>query len=186
MPDGKRRSLRRSGPVGALVFVCVACVVPISHAASSPAPDPPPLAVAPDPQPAKPEVVSPREPREAPVVVRQPVVQSEASPQVATAAPAPGVQKPNVVQRRRPVKKQPAAKKPVQEQGVATPAWVVTPSHTAPREAWPVQRAGVAVPEAEVLQRRRFALAGVVLALVAVGGGVLLGVGGRTLKEATQ
>ena len=33
-----------------------------------------------------------------------------------------------------------------------------------------------------MLERRRFALAGAVLALVAIGGGVLLGVGGRTLK----
>ncbi len=54
-----------------------------------------------------------------------------------------------------------------------------------PRDAWallPAPRVA-AVSEVEVLSRRRFALAGVALALVAVSGGVLLGVGGRTLRE---
>jgi hypothetical protein len=44
----------------------------------------------------------------------------------------------------------------------------------------------VVAVEAEPLERRRFALAGIALALVAVGGGVVLGIGGRTLREATS
>ena len=188
MPDGKRRSLlRRSGPVGALGFVCLACLVPISYAAGSPAPDPPPLAVEPDPQPSKPVVVAPRRPREEPVVVRTPIVQSSVPAPVATMAPAPVVEQPVAKQPVRRATPKPAKKKrpAVQEaEPAASPAPVVLP---ALREPWPpLPRATTAAPAAEVLERRRYALAGVVLALVAVGGGVLLGVGGRTLKEATS
>ena len=67
----------------------------------------------------------------------------------------------------------------------SSPALVVTTRHPVPRDLWPASRAA-AVPAVDVLQRRRFALAGVALALVAVGGGVILGVGGRTLREATS
>ena len=118
-------------------------------------------------------------------MARAPVVQSVASAPVVTAAPSPVVQKPKpaVVKKQRPARKQPVAKKP---EPLASPSWVVSPSHTAPREAWPVPRAAVAAAEVDALQRGRFALAGAVLALVAVGGGVLVGVGGRTLKAAPQ
>ena len=82
------------------------------------------------------------------------------------------------MKKQRPARKQPVAKKPEPVGSL----WVVTPWHTAPREAWLTPRATIAVPD-DPLQRGRFALAGIVLALVAVGGGVLVGVGGQTLKE---
>ena len=189
MPEWNSRSLRRFGPVGALGIAGVACLAglaPVASAADAPAPDPPPLAVAPDPVPAKqPTVkqpVTPARPRETPVVTRAPVVAQSVTPApVATETPARPVQKstPAVVRRERPARKQPVAKK---SKPVASPSWVLSPWHTASREAWLTPRATIAVP-ADPLQRGRFALAGVVLALVAVGGGVLVGVGGRTLKE---
>ena len=109
------------------------------------------------------------------------MVQTVTPAPVATEAPARPVQKstPAVVRRERPARKQPVAKK---SEPVASPSWVLSPWHTAPREAWLTPRATIAVP-ADPLERGRFALAGLALALVAVGGGVLLGVGGRTLKE---
>jgi hypothetical protein len=188
MPEGKSRSLlRRSGPVGALGFVCLACLVPVSSAASSPAPDPPPLAVTPDPEPAQPVVVAPRRLREAPAVVQAPAVQS--SPPAATSNPPALADEPAVAKnpaRRvapRPVKKRPAAKKAAP---VTRPAKVVTSAGSTARDVWQAPRAAVSVPQVEVLQRRRFALAGVALALVALSGGVLLGVGRQSLLAAVE
>ena len=180
MPAEQRRSLRRSGSIGAFGLVCLACLVPVSSAADAPTPDAPPLAVAPDPQPSQPVVVAPRRPRRAPVVARGP-----AAPSI---VPAPAAKKlaPAVV--RRPVVKERAtraAKKPVQASSPGRSAPPVPSSVR--RDVWQLPRGAfvVAAAQAEPLERRRFALAGVALALVAVGGGVILGVGGRTLKEAT-
>ena len=186
MPDGKRRSLlRRSVLLGTFGLACLIALVPISSAAGAPTPDPPPLGVEPDAQPAKQVVVAPRRPREEPVVTRAPVVQSAAPAPVVTTAPAPvAVEQPIVkkpVRRAAPKparKKRPVAQKP---RPVASPASVALP---APREPWPpLARTATPILAAEALERRRYALAGLVLALVAVGGGVLVGVGGRTLKE---
>lgn len=178
MPAGKRRSLRRSGSIVALGFACLVGLVPVSFGASSPAPDPPPVVVAPDPQPEVPVVETPRRPREAPVVVQAPAARSVPSARVATTAPAPVVKKPARSAAPPPVTKRPAVRKP---------APASSPSHFVPRDIWALQDVRsaprAAGPTAEVLERRRLALAGVVLALVAVGGGVLLGVGGRTLRE---
>ena len=189
MPDRKTRSLlRRSRLLGTLGFVCLACLAPVASAVGAPSPDPPPLAVEPDPQPSQPVVAAPRRPREAPVVVRTPVVQSVAPAAAATTPPAPVVEQP-VTKRpaRRATKPKPAKqKRPAlrKSEPAAKPASIVLP---ALREPWP-PLAGLATrtPAADVLERRRYALAGVVLALVALGGGVLLGVGGRTLKEVTS
>jgi hypothetical protein len=169
--------------------VCLACFVPGAYAATMPAPDPPPLAVAPDPQPSKPVAVAPRRPRETPVVVRAPVVQSVAPAPVVTTAPAPVVERPLA---RKPVRR--AAPKPAKKQRPAVQKSKPAPSPTAVvstrpalREPWPpLPRITEPVPAAESLDRGRYALAGLALALVAVGGGVLVGVGGRTLKEATS
>ena len=191
MPEGKCRSLlRRSGPVGALGFVCLACLVPVSSAASAPAPDPPPPAVEPDPQPARPLVVAPRRPREAPpTVVQPPAVQNSPPAPVARSNPPALVDEPAVAKKPalraspRPVRKRPAAKKAAT---VNRPAKVATSAGSAAHDVWQAPRAAVAVPQVEVLQRRRFALAGVALALVAVSGGVLLGVGRQTLMAVVE
>lgn len=88
------------------------------------------------------------------------------------------MQKPTRSAAPRPAPKRPARRKtapaPVPVVAVARDIW-------ARRDVWPAPR--VAAPAVERLERGRFALAGVVLALVAVGGGVLVGVGGRTMKE---
>lgn len=186
MPDRKTSSLlRRSASLGALSFICLACLVPISDAADAPAPDPPPLAVEPDPQPSNPVVVAPRRPRESsPVVVRTPVVQSVAPAPAVTTPPAPVVEQPAAKEPARRAATKPAKKqRPAVQRAkpAAAPVSVVLPVL---REPWPpLPRLALRTSAADVLERRRFALAGVVLALVAVGGGVLLGVGRRTLKE---
>lgn len=185
MPAEQRRSLRRSGSIGAFGLVWLACLVPVSFAADGPAPDPPPLAVAPDPQPTREPadrvVAAPRRPRQAPVVVHAPAAQSVV-PAPATRSVTPAVVSKPVSTTKPVVKKQPAraARKPA-------PAQLATPVPSARRDVWQLRRAAVVFAvEAEPLERRRFALAGVALALVAVGGGIVLGVGGRTLREATS
>jgi hypothetical protein len=57
------------------------------------------------------------------------------------------------------------------------------PVDTVPRDSAPMPRGGV-LPPAEVLERSRLVLAGLALLLVALGGGVVLGAGGRALAEA--
>lgn len=183
MPAGKRRSLRRSGSVVAFGFVCLAWLAPGSDAASSPTPDPPPLAVAPDLQPAgQPAgaVAAPPRPREAPAVVQAPAAQSVAPAAAPAVKPAPAVVQKPVVQ-----KPAPRAKKTPKRTSapVSSPARVALPTHFAPRD---VPRGAVAVPEVEAIPRGRVALAGVALALVAVGGGVILGVGRRALLAVSE
>jgi len=141
----------------------------------------------PDPQPTQPVVVAPRRPREAPTLVQAPAVQS--SPPAATSNLPALVDEPAVAKspaRRvapRPVKKRPAAKKAAP---VTRPAKVVTSPGSADRNVWQAPRAAVAVPQVEVLQRDRFALAGLALALVALSGGVILGVGRQSLLAAVE
>ena len=184
MPVGKRRSLlRRSGPVGAFCFVCLAFLVPSSYAAGAPSPDPPPLAVAPDPQHSAPVVVSPPREREAPVV-QTPAIRSFTPAPAATAAPAPVVQEPPALRTTPPVKKKRPVVRKQKPAPVSSPTPSVSPPRSAPHDVWHAPRAAVAVREVEVLPRGRLALAGAALALVALGGGVILGVGGRTLRAA--
>ncbi len=118
------------------------------------------------------------------MVSRASVVQSVTPAPVVTAPPAPVVQKPKraVVKKQRPARK--AAGREAARTGRLAVVGRDAVTHGAPGCVAGAARS-IAVPEADVLQRGRFALAGVVLALVAVGGGVLLGVGGKSLKDAT-
>jgi hypothetical protein len=124
-----------------------------------------------------------------PAVVQAPVVQSSPQTPVARSNPPALVDEPAVAKKPvlrttpRSARKRPAAKKAAP---VTRPPKVATSAGSAAHDVWQAPRAAVSVPRVEMLQRRRFALAGVALALVAVGGGVLLGVGRQTLKEATS
>ncbi len=108
------------------------------------------------------------------MAARAPATRAVAPAPAKTVAPAPAV---------KPAVSKPAArttrKKPKR---VSSPQPAVPPARSAPREIRSAVRV-IAGPEVETIQRRRFVLAGAALALVAIGGGVLLGVGGRTLKE---
>ncbi len=110
------------------------------------------------------------------MAARAPATRAVAPAPAKTVAVAPAVVE-------KPAVSKPAArttrKKPKR---VSSPQPAVPPARSAPREVRSAVRV-IAGPEVETIQRRRFALAGAALALVAIGGGVLLGVGGRTLKE---
>jgi hypothetical protein len=156
-----RSSLRRSWPrTGVLPTLCVllACA---PAAAAAPAPDPSPAPVRPDPAP---EATTPSPPVQASAPPRAPVV-SRAAPVVAAATPK--AQPPS---RPRP---RPAAKPKPRR---LAPALV-------PRDSAPMPRSPF-TPAAELLEPGRLLLAGVALAIVALGGAVVLGAGHRALTGA--
>ena len=168
MPEERMRSsLRRSrSPGGILLLLCLVLAAVPNAAAQAPAPDPAPgvsptTGPAPDPLP-----VAPAQPPPAARVAQasQPSLQPPAVPPVSTReapvkpARRTAVAKPKAVARR--------------------PALVVSE----PRDS--VMPAAAFLQRADALERSRLVLAGLALALVALGGAVVLGVGSRALAEA--
>ena len=168
MARQERRSLlrRRGAPVGGLAVLCLLLAVPAR--AATPAPDPPPDAVAPEPPPVT---------RTKPAPVRS-------AP--ATVAPAPVVHRAAPVVRAQPVQA-PAAKpkrvvkpKPIKRAAVAKRT--VLPARAAPHDRGPVPLAAF-VPTVEELNRGLAAFAGFGLAFVALGGAVVLVAARRELAR---
>jgi hypothetical protein len=167
------------GALGAAGVACLLFVAPVSSAAT-PAPDPPPVAVTPDVQPTTAPV------RRAPAVTRT-VVTPPTAPVVTRT-----VVTPVIVTREVPVR--PAATPAQQRQAKPTPKRAAKPAPRAkpkPEQAVvrrppPHDRNRVPlarfVPTAEELNRGLVMFAGLALALVALGGGVVLGVGRGALK----
>ena len=175
MPDRNSSWVRRSGAAGALLSLVL--LVPAAHAAA-PTPDPPPLAVTPE-APSQ----GTAEPPQAPVEQRTPVVTRT----VVTQAPVVTrtVVTPVVVTREVPAR--PAAVPVKKQQAKAAPKPKPAPKAVAkhkpatalpapPHDRSPVPLARF-VPSAEELNRGLVMFAGLALALVALGGGVVLGVG---------
>ena len=170
------------GALGAAGVACLLFLVPVSSAAT-PAPDPPPVAVTPDAQPTTAPVRRAPAvtrtvvtPPTAPVVTRTvvtPVIVTREVPVRPVATPVQQRQaKPKAAAKAKP---KPAAK-PKPEQAVVR----TSPPHD--RNRVPLARF---VPTAEELNRGLVMFAGLALALVALGGGVVLGAGRDALKERT-
>ena len=164
-------SLRRFGaPIGALASLCL--VIAAGSLAATPSPDPPPPAVAPEPPPVA--TATPEPVRQAPVRTSAPAVQRAAPPQAvgsssppasrATRAEAPAV-KP----------KPTATKQPATVERVAAAA-------RAPHDRSPVPLVALVTAEAS-FDRGLLTFAGLLLALVAVSGGLLLQIARRALAE---
>jgi hypothetical protein len=166
------------GALGAAGVACLLFLVPVSPAAT-PAPDPPPVAVTPDAQPTAPVRRAPAvtrtvvTPPTAPVVTRTvvtPVIVTREVP----VRPAPVQQRQAKPKPKAAVKPKPAVRaKAKPEQSVAR----TLPPHD--RHRVPLARF---VPTVEELNRGLVMFAGLALALVALGGGVVLGVGRNALK----
>ena len=155
---------RRGTPAGGLALLCLVLAVPAQAAA--PAPDPPPEAVAPEAPPVA-RTTSPAPVRKAPVVVAPvvhraaPVTRAQPVPKpAATPKPKHSITKVVVVKNPKPVVKKPAV----------------------PHDRRPLPLARF-VPTVEELNRGLAALAGVGLALVAVGGALVLTAARRELAR---
>lgn len=154
-------SLRRScAPAGALALLCLLLAAPAP--AATPTPDPPPLAVGPE---APPAASTPAPAASAPVAPAAPVVRRSA-PAVVRTAPAPQPAS-------RPKSRPAAAKRPP----AATPRIA-----RAPHDRGPVPLVALAAAEA-AFDRSLLALAGVLLGLVTLGGGLVFQVARRSLEE---
>jgi outer membrane biosynthesis protein TonB len=157
---------RRGTPAGGLALLCVVLAMP-AHAAT-PAPDPPPEAVAP----------------EAPPVTRTQPAPVRSAP--AVVPPAPVVHRAAPVTRAQPVQKPAAKPKPVVKPKPTKRATVtkrtVVPASADPHDRSPVPLAAF-VPTVEELNRGLAAFAGLALAFVALGGAVVLVAARRELAR---
>lgn len=152
-----RSSLRRSWPpAGVVAALCVILAAAPVPAAAMPRPDPPPSAVAPDPPPDAAK----------PTAARAPQVQA---PQPAVAAP--------LARRQQPPARQatPRPKAKPKRQVVVTQAVI--------RDSAPMPRR-LSSPAVEALERGLLVTAGLALAVVALGGAVVLGASRRALAGA--
>jgi hypothetical protein len=153
---------RRGTPAGGLALLCVVLAMPAQ--AATPAPDPPPEAVAPEPPPVtgtQPEPV-----RSAPVIV----------------TPAPVVHRAAPVTRAQPAQAPAAKPKPVAKakpKAVARPAPKPVAATRVPHDRSRVPLA--AVVTVNELDRSLLTVAGIALLLVALGGAVLLAAARRQL-----
>jgi outer membrane biosynthesis protein TonB len=158
---------RRGTPAGGLALLCVVLAVP-AHAAT-PAPDPPPEAVAP----------------EAPPVTRTQPAPARTAP-VSTPRSAPVIHRAAPVTRAQPVQKPAAKPKPVVKPKPTKRATVtkrtVVPASADPHDRGPVPLAAF-VPTVEELNRGLAAFAGLALAFVALGGAVVLVAARRELAR---
>ncbi|HEX5799494.1 MAG TPA: hypothetical protein VFY02_05265 [Gaiellaceae bacterium] len=175
MHEGTSRPLRLSGMVGTLAFACLAVLAPATAAAAAPSPDPPPLAVTPEPPEAAAAEPAPAVTRTVvtsspgPVVTRTvvtPVIVTREVPARPSATPTGPRAKPKP----KPKAAVKAAVTPKPKPATEQPSVARTPQ---PHDRHPVPLARF-VPSAEELNRGLVALAGGGLALVALGGGVLL------------
>jgi hypothetical protein len=144
--------------------LCIVLVVPAR--AATPAPDPPPDAVAPEAPPAS--RTQPAPVRSAPVTVA-PVVHREAPVARAQRPQAPAA-KPKPVVRSKPVKRTAVTKR------------TVVPPSAVPHDRGPVPLAAL-VPTVDELNRGLAAFAGLGLAFVALGGAVVLVAARRELAR---
>ena len=164
--QGRWSLLRRRGtPAGGLALLCVVLAVPAQ--AATPTPDPPPVSVAPE----APPVTRTQPPplRSAPVTVAprrvgQRAVSLERAQPALTPAAKPKA-RPTL-----PVKKAAAAKRPI------------VPASAVPHDRGPVPLVDF-VPTVEELNRGLAALAGTGLALVALGGALVLVAARRELAR---
>ena len=165
--------LRRKGSqAGGLALLCAVLVLPAQ--AATPSPDPPPLAVAPEPPQARkqPPVTQPSPVRRAPVVVAPSLV---VRPQAVRSVPAA-----TTVAKPRPSARQQAKPKPPVARQEAKPV----AERRVPPDRPRVPLAAF-VPAADELDRGLLALAGGVLAFVALGGAVMLVAARRQLGVAS-
>jgi len=153
-------------PVGGVALLCAILAGPAS--AATPTPDPPPVAVAPEAPPVTRKQPAPV--RSAPVIV----------------PPAPVVQRAAPVVRAQPVRA-PAAKPKAVVESKLVKTRAATKEKVEPASAVPHDRRVVPlasfVPTVEELNRGLAALAGIGLALVALGGAVVLAAARRELAR---
>ena len=165
---GRWSLLRRRGtPAGGLALLCVVLALPAQ--AATPAPDPPPGAVAPEPPPAA--RTQPAPVRSAPVVVAPAPVVHRAAPVVRAQPP---VAKPKAV-----VKKEAVAKAKPKATGRPLPGRTVVGAIPHDRARLPL---GV-LEAADELDRSLLAVAGALLLVITLSGGTVLWAGRRALRE---
>jgi hypothetical protein len=163
-----RSSLRRSWPRTGVVPTLCALLACAPASAAAPAPDPPPSQLQPDPPPEAVTTPAPARSSAPPPAV---AIVRPAAPAVTASPPAPSPQP-----HRRPRPQAAAKAKPVSTPRAAGTVRI-------PRDSAPMPRTA-ATPAAELLEPGRLALAGVVLAFVALGGAIVLGAGHRAMTGA--
>lgn len=163
---------RRGTPAGGLLLLCAVLALPAR--AATPAPDPPPVAVAPEPPPVT--RTQPAQARLAPVTVAPAPVVRRAAPVVRSrSAQTPSARRDPVV------KRTPVAKTKAKAKAVARPAPATTLAAPVPHDRFrlPV----VALVTADALDRGLLAFAGTLLLVTTLSGGMVLWAGRRLLEE---